>query len=610
MSGIFGAWRPRGAVAPEELGAMRDAARIWGADGEGSWTGDGVVLGHIARRDAPESTPQPLALAEALDVAITADARLHDRDALAAVLGAHRETADAELILRAYLHWGEGCAERLSGEFAFAVWDGRRGTLLCARDHMGLRPLHYWHGPDAFVFGTSADAVLAFEGVPREIDEEALVARLVRNHAVGLERSFFAGVRKVAPGEALVVEPGRLRRSVHWAPGARQALRLADPREYADALRATLEVAVADAVRTVRPVGAHLSGGIDSSSVAVLGQRALQATGAGLTRAYAWSPPFDAGAGIPDDERSRVEEIARGLGVPVSYTHITPEDRIAGVRRTVALEPNTALELESVVMRAAAADGTGVLLSGWGGDELASFNGRGRLTALMLAGRWPTLVREAAAVARRGGASGPAVARGVAVQIIRHAVEPMVPYGVDVATGRGNPGRERRLRAAEGIGWSDVHPRAEALVRDLNHQDDRPVSPRAVQLMLLRRGHLTARVEAWAHAGARHGIDYRYPLLDRRVIDLCLSFPGELWLHAGWRRWVFRQAVSDLLPSEVVWKGSKREPGLDHRAAFATVEEERAALRDAPPELARVVAAAGRVRRGLFELRLARIAAR
>jgi len=80
-----------------------------------------------------------------------------------------------------------------------------------------------------------------------------------------------------------------------------------------------------------------------------------------------------------------------------------------------------------------------------------------------------------------------------------------------------------------------------------------------MQLSIIHLGHLENRIESWARAGAALGIDHRYPLLDRRVIELCLCLPGDVWLNDGWPRWLFREAIAPLLPASVVWSRPKEE---------------------------------------------------
>lgn len=483
---------------------------------------------------------------------VVADARLDDRAALTAALGADpRQADDAELILQAYVHWGERAPERLLGAFAFAVWDERRRTLLCARDLMGLRSLHLWHGEDEVVFATWPETVAEQAGLPRVADKEALAALAARHYPMLLERSLLAGVRKLAPGELLLVSPARPpQRRPWWVPRASPPLVLPRAIDYADALREAVRVAVADAVRDPARYGAHLSGGIDSSSLAVLAQRELRARGEALRGAFSWSPAPDGELG-PGDERLRVLAVARDLGVDVTFADVLEADRELMARWHEELVATETLLRELSIQRAARNLGVTVMLSGWGGDELASFNGRGHLALLAARGRWPAIVRHLSRSSRRGGSNPRRVIRAALTEL-RTGLEPLLPAAV----------RDRRAAAqpSEQPGADD--PWVEHLRRDRQARGRDRVGGRETQLALLRLGHLTARVEAWARAGATVGIEYRYPLLDRRVLELCLAFPEDLWLREGFTRWVYRAAVEPLLPRELTWGVPKHEPGL------------------------------------------------
>ena len=527
---------------------MLEALRFWGA-GEGQVCVDEpVVLGHVAdAAPVPHARErQPLSLPGAADVMLTADVRLDDPESLRRELGLQEAaSSDAELVLQVYLRWGEECVRRLYGAFAFAVWDARRGVLFCARDHIGLRPFHFWEGRDAFVFATGAETVLAHPAVPRRADETALAARLVEHSGVLLERSFWADVRKLPPGHALVLRPGTPSRlSEYWRPEEISRQSRASPKAHAEALRDGLALAARNAVRGDQRVGTHLSGGLDSAAVAVFAQRALARDGRTLEHAFSWSPtPRDQLA--RDDERRRIERLAEALGTSVTYCDLSLEALRADLQREASLEPNEMRLYEDHVAAAAARLGVGVVLSGWGGDEVASFNGRGRLAWLMRTGRLRTLLRETAAAPRRHGVGPLRTARWTAAAIAYHALPPLLPEPLAHALHLARRPEANEALMAEA---RELHPDVPRLMLDgVNRLRTRP-DPDATRLALLRNGHLTVRVEAWAYAGARAGVAYRYPLLDRRLLELCLSFPASLWRLNGNGRWLFHEAIAPVLP--------------------------------------------------------------
>lgn len=494
-------------------------------------------------------------------VMLACDARLDDRARLGRELGvSERETTsaeDCELILRAYERWGEGCASRLVGAFAFAVWDSRRGLLFAARDHMGFRPLHYYFDRDVGLVAASwAEGVLAHPAVPRRPDPSAVAAQAANAADQLRERSLFDGVRKLLPGGALVARPGELPRlSRHWTPGPRAEFGTERAEDCVVALRAAIRVAVADAVCGNELTGAHLSGGVDSSTVAVLADQELRRLGGQLARGYSWAPPSGELALLDEDERPRAQSVAAAIGVPLTFVASSPDDlaRVDALRE--ALQPTMMQLHEGRVLRDASERGLRVLLTGWGGDEVVSFNGRGWISGLLRAGLPREAVRDAWRMAVGHGARGPRRLTGTAGFLWREGAVPLLPDRVWVGLGFA-----RRQGRRVGVEPHDRAQRAARRVSALNGRE-RP-GVHACQVALIERGHLTARIESWAWTGDRVGIAYRYPLLDRRVLDLCLALPERLWWHEGERRWLFRRVADGILPEGVPSSSVKHEPAI------------------------------------------------
>ena len=163
---------------------------------------------------------------------------------------------------------------------------------------------------------------------------------------------------------------------------------------------------------------------------------------------------------------------------------------------------------EEAVQRGAAASGVRVLLSGWGGDEAVSFNGRGFHQHLLLGGRWLRLAAEYRATSRP-------------FRTLADAALSIVHPGLRVRLGRRWRGEEPRRRR-----WL-IDPAFARRAKPLPVESFRLIGVRRTQARLLRSGHLCQRIEGWAASGARHGIAYRYPLLDRRLLELALGLPPE-----------------------------------------------------------------------------------
>jgi asparagine synthase (glutamine-hydrolysing) len=201
------------------------------------------------------------------------------------------------------------------------------------------------------------------------------------------------------------------------------------------------------------------------------------------------------------------------------------------------------------------------MLSGWGGDELVVFNGRGLFADLARRGRWRTVQRE---LRQRQQIHG-----GSMLGAWRHrVVEPLLP---DVAL-RGF----RRGGRTETALPSELRPEFAALVSRTEPLETTPLRERpgvhAMQTALFANGHLQYRLEAWAAHGATLGLDYAFPLLDQRLIEFALSVPDHLFFKNGWKRWLYRTAMEGVLPEAVRWHPDKHDSALEVQARRVRVQ--------------------------------------
>ena len=515
----------------------------------GRWTADAVALGWQSRERGGDAVVESPRFDPASGLAVTASVRLDGRAALCEALGIPRgEQAglpDSTLVLKSYARWGRACPEHLIGDFAFALWDANNETLFCARDHAGVRPFYYALATERFVFASDMGAVLAAPGVSGDLDEAALATRLTYGARSLGDRTCYGAVRRLLPGHALTVERGSARVRRWWRPEDTPPLPAASDDDLAEACLALLTDAVRDCVRDAGSVGAHLSGGLDSSAIAVLAARELRQQGRPPPPAFAWHPPPGPGDDAGAAEYGRIEAVGRQEGLQVFYRFPKARDVASSLRRDGTRHDEGSLVHEEVVLRAAAGLGVGVLLSGWGGDEGISFNGRGYYRELLRSGRVGRLWRELRERSRRPLAA-----------LVTQAVLPLVTPGAASAVRKLRRG-ERPFRKNATF----IHPGFAQRVRPLPAEAGPPRNGvRDKQVHLLQHGHLSRRMEGWAANGARHGIEYRYPLLDRRVLEFALGLPPEQYRRGRWSRWLMRRALDPVLPPEVCWNEDKRDP--------------------------------------------------
>ena len=567
MTMICGLWRRCGAA--EGLAVMLDALPEPPRAADREWTDGTMALGCRERAQADQSGRPPLSDAES-GLAVTASVRLDNRSELCDALGlpraAEADFSDSELILRAYRRWGPACPEHLLGDYAFAVWDVRRETLFCVRDHIGGKPFYFARTPRGFAFASEIGSVLAAPEVDSRLDETTVALWLSPpthlDHSSD-ERTFYRAVRRLLPGHSLTVDRDGVRVERWWRPEDAPSVAFASDDECAEAFLALYVQAVRDCLRAPDPIGAHLSGGLDSSGVAVLAARELRRQGRPPPQVFSWHPPpGDASGDFQHaSEYGRIEAVCRREDLAPIWWRASLEDAVAFLRSDPTLGQVTgSLFLEGVVQRRAAGLGVGVILSGWGGDDAASFNGRGFYEQLLLSGRLIRLWREVSA----------------------RSAHPLAHILVHVALRLVYP---RASYLARNIRRTGQWPR---LLPPFHFAPTRDTSVRATQLGLLLARHIGQRAEGWAEAGARLGVEYRYPLLDRRLLRFALGLPPEMYRRGPWSRWIMRHALRTVLPDEVLWNRRKEEAAVGearHRAMLEALPEIRRMLasRSAPP---------------------------
>jgi len=289
---------------------------------------------------------------------ITADARIDNREYLAAMLNiapSEQQTmTDSMLILFAYERWGQDCVKKLIGDFAFAIWDQRQQWLFFGRDIMGCKPFYYYNDDRVFVFASDIEGILACSWVPQRLNE-ALFALYLQDYASFAEKqhTFFADIVKLPPAHQLVITKKHHQLTRYWSVDCVQDVRLPSDEAYAEQLRELLFEAVRCRVCTPFPVGAHLSDGLDSSTVTAIAAQLLRKQGQTLT-AYSWSPTPPSTGECPDDERQLIQTLCDRESIQCHYIDLKVEDVVRTYQRDFTRRPYEMMLREELTQKQAA----------------------------------------------------------------------------------------------------------------------------------------------------------------------------------------------------------------------------------------------------------------
>ncbi len=273
MCGICGELRLDGHIPDLAVtGRMLHRLERRGPDHEGSYSDGPVALGHrrLAIIDLSTRSHQPM-IDNELGLVLVFNGTIYNyrelRQELLAKGYSFFSDGDSETILKAYAAWGEQCVERLTGMFAFAIWDMRRERLFLARDRLGIKPLYYSHDGSSFRFASNMQALLAAGGVDTSIDPLALHHQFTLHAVVPAPRTILNGIRKLAPGWTLTIDKqGRREERNYWQLYAHRPDEARSEQEWTEAIHEALRRSVKRRLDIADvPVGVLLSGGLDSS---------------------------------------------------------------------------------------------------------------------------------------------------------------------------------------------------------------------------------------------------------------------------------------------------------------------------------------------------------
>jgi asparagine synthase (glutamine-hydrolysing) len=550
MSAIAGAWDFGGEDRAAALcGHLLDVQTVYGPHRRDCATEGAYSAGRCLYRMLPEDDfdRQPVKSEDGRFI-LVADLRIDNRDELVSSLSIGTadgsRLSDSALLLHGCLAWGRGILERMIGDFAFALWDGRERTLLLARDTAGERPLHYREGDGVFAFATMPLALARLPGMRFEVDEERMAEFVADIPPAGRGRSFLAGVAALEPGHWARVTSGGIAVERYWEP-SRRPLHFARREHYGEALREQIDAAVRRRLRRSGGlVGSQLSSGLDSSTVATSAALLLAAKGEPLL-AFTSAPRegFDGPvvAGRIADETAIAAATAR-LHSNIDHRVVRP----SGASALALFEASHRLSGQPVghvcnniwwqaINEQAREAGVRVMLTGeMGNFTISAGLGVDTLADLAGSGAWRRWWREARALRRRRDFSWP--------QLLNGSFGSRLPENLYARL----RGRRPQLPAFVAESWRDPM----RLRLDSAGWDIRP--PRSAAQRRWKMLRMADPGNYRKRSLAEWGVEERDPTNDRRLVEFCFSLPPEALLDGGERRPALRRALAGRVPAAVL----------------------------------------------------------
>ena len=494
--------------------------------------------------------------------------------------------SDTEVVLAAYRCWGAQCVQRLRGMFAFAIWEIDKQQLFAARDRLGIKPLYWTESPRGLAVASELKGLLAGGLAPRELDLQAL-HHFLTFYSVPPPHTMLAGVQALLPGHSLTWQAGRVTMQKYWDVPA-SAVR-SQRMEYEEArreLRRLLEETIRLRMIADVPVGAFLSGGMDSSAVVALMTRISGA------RLKTFSVGFQA-EGRSIDERSYARLVAAHCDTDHTEVLVDGLQVAAQLAQFVrAMDQPTGDGLNTFLVSQAAAQHVKVALSGLGADEL--FAGYHQFRYLQQAEPWARWWQQAPqwlqAVARSGSRLGAVAAgRPAIAEVPAWLSGDFLSRYLRTRTLYDEDGKLRlytdKLRHSRNVVGS-----ADALTAYLDANDANVVAKVTRLELKGYMAHMLLRdTDAMSMA---HSLEVRVPWIDHKLVEFAVGLPAEWKLRGAQPKAIFADALADVLPRTVL---RRRKQGFEIPLANWLRNELRGVLED-------TLAPATVLRRGLFNV--------
>ncbi|WP_409290509.1 asparagine synthase-related protein [Peribacillus sp. SCS-37] len=547
-------------IRTEDAAVLMEGLSRFPANDVKTWQDGRIFLGCLSQWVTPESVGEVLPFYHAdKQLAITADAIIDNRDELFNRLGVNKsqrhEMPDSQLILLAYEKWGEECPKYLIGDFAFVIWDGKQQKLFGARDFSGSRTLYFIDTKESFAFCSVIMPLLELPHVPKELNDSWLAEYLAAGgmlDAVDSSLTPYRGIRQLAPSCSFSLKEGRLSTRAYEYITQKQKLKLKSDQEYIEAFQEVFQEAVGCRLRTYRNVGAQLSGGLDSGSVAGFAVKQLMKENKRL-HTFSYTPPDDFVDYTPKrlipNETKLIKMTAAYIGhIDDQYYSFKDRDSYTEIDSFLDIMEMPYKFFENSfwlkgMFEAAREKDAGVLLCGDRGNYSISWGYALDYYSILLKRlRWMKLVNELKQYSiRTGGArfSNMSVVARIGFPLIdklfpdgsRYQFPPLI-----------NPAFAGRMGVYEKLREHGLNTQGEYASSSIYENRQRHF-----------RDHFTwnAGSTLFSKLSLRHALVKRDPTNDIRVIRFCMSLPEDQYVKEGMDRALIRRAAEGYLPDDI-----------------------------------------------------------
>lgn len=536
-----------------------------------TWFDDNFGFGKQSLRSVPNYSKEPAKLHDnEKRFAIIADAFLTNREDLIQILNIPdfrcRDISDSQLIVKSYEKWGEDCTKYLIGNFAFAIWDKQKRQLFCSRDHMGRCLFFYFKDSKRFIFSSKPKGILGINYIEKKLNRRKLTDLMFPLPSdLFMHESWYENIFPLAAGTNLVMDSNGIRFNKYWEPHVEQVSTYKTEQEILEEFQELMFKVVGNYLRSDHPVTALLSGGLDSSGIVSVAAKILEKQNKQLDVFSSVLP--DENDSLLTDERRYIDLFNDFPNVNINYITAENKGPFSDLKELFEDRDSPSVTsrhyLYTTFAEKAHAINSRTILEGQGGEHGPTNHGAGGYAELFLKLKWFTLWNE---LKLRQKLYGDSVLQNIRTKII----SPLVPDLIF---------RLRHKQISNGTTPEKPHFFQKDFAQDLieKHFDESKslqgnisrIVPNQVTNQL--NGLLWVQKRASYHTERtflKYPVELKYPFLDKRILEFCLTVPLSLKIRDGYDRYLIRKGLDKILPPQIQWRTTKNPFSPDYMRRF------------------------------------------
>lgn len=469
-------------------------------------------------------------------VTVICDARIYN---MAELLKEISFATPEEAFAQAYFRWGNLCADKFNGDFSVVIIDHKLQKIILFRDHIGVRPLCYTIQNKQLIFASHEFGIAKSRLIKNVISEEALIRNFLMHKKQKYNLTVFENILKIVPGHYMSISTQKIELKRYWFPEKikkNKQLTLSCTIMY---LRHHIIEATKNRIEPGM-IGTHISGGLDSTGIAAILADCIDDKNRLI--GYSWSPkdsidPLDDGI----DENELIDNFCTQKNILVKYRTWNEENIIDNF----ILPEFEYMKIEIQTMEQAKFDDIKTIFTGWGGDEFTSLNLRGAINHIVLCFNLVALFRW---IKHFG-------IKSTIMRIKKEVLPLFIPlFSTDSL--KKSPRRKFFKRSFIIKHWNIFFFDFPPFIYGWGNQTK-------FMMNLLKHLHLPKRMDSWAYFGEKYGLEYKYPLLDKKLLEFWFSVPVKHTYRTMIPRHLYREAMKDILPECIRTRMDKRDGSMN-----------------------------------------------